>query len=248
MQAHDTDTLFLETFEHLRGAFHAFWGQTYGLTASWNKSYKLKDGTEARGPNAARDWLRAKWEKLDFDPDAPKVEGPLHENTSAIESLIDRLSDKVQNGQMPVGFDFIDTRVVIGKSANRFVGIIGKSKDGKTTFLNTIVYNWLKLGKNVLYITMERDPEVVMTKFALLHSEHSDYAFRLPSWEEFSKGMAGEEDRENLTSVLADIKARRNLPGLLDVHRVFEWDGIRGLLAAGTHDALVVDYVGKLTA
>jgi hypothetical protein len=84
---------------------------------------------------------------------------------------------------------------------------------------------------------------------AFLHQVHPDYRFRLPSWEGLANGGSA-RDRENFETILQDIKSRRNLPGLLDVRQMFDWEAIKSYLEVNNakyqFDAVAVDRLTRL--
>src|SRR5208337_4902066 len=153
--------------------------------------------------------------------------GYLHEHIDAIaESLDNRLAEESTAARMKTLMPHIDKAVIIGPQNLSFIGIAGMSGDGKTTILNTIVYNWLKQGFNGLYISFEHAPLEVWEFMAFLHSSHEDYADMppLPSladWDLAKDPESGindaQEDVQHMATILRDIKERRNVTGKLDV-------------------------------
>ena len=123
----------------------------------------------------------------DLKSEASAPAGILHEHVDEIAATLDeKLQPQDTSGRIKIGFPHVDNNIIIGKKSLRFVGILGMSGDGKTTILNTIVYNILCGGHNVLYVSLEHDPTEIWEFMAFLHSSHEDYDFRLPpltDWE-----------------------------------------------------------------
>jgi hypothetical protein len=194
----------------------------------------------------------------DLTSEAAVEAGLLHEHAGAVAASLDeKLQPEDLRGRIKIGFPHVDNNIVIGKQNLRFIGIMGMSGDGKTTVLNTIVYNILCGGHNVLYVSLEHTPKEIWEFMAFLHSSHEDYDFSLPplsDWELAADPESGkvvtEQDMLNMGTVLRDIQSRRNLPGLLDVQQFREWDSIVGHLEANhsenRYDVLVIDYIARL--
>lgn len=194
----------------------------------------------------------------DLTSEAVVEAGLLHEHAEAIAiSLDEKLQPEDLRGRVKIGFPHVDNNIVIGKQNLRFIGIMGMSGDGKTTVLNTLVYNILCGGHNVLYVSLEHTPKEIWEFMAFLHSSHEDYDFELPSltdWDLAADPESGKvvtaNDKANMGQVLKDIHSRRNLPGLLDVQQFRDWDAIVGYLEANNsnnrYDVLVIDYLARL--
>ena len=219
---------------------------------------------EARGkfkdPSGCDD-AKAVFYKLmagDLKSEASAPAGILHEHVAEIAATLDeKLQPQDTSGRIKIGFPHVDNNIIIGKKNLRFVGILGMSGDGKTTILNTIVYNILCGGHKRLYVSLEHDPEEIWEFMAFLHSSHNDYDFRLPpltDWELASDPESGkkvtQQDINNMGRILMDIRSRRNLPGLLDVQQFRNWESIVAHLETDhkekRYDVLVIDYIARL--
>lgn len=212
-----------------------------------------KDDAE-KGPSASTKWVRARLAD-DFSPEAPVLDGVLAENCPAILQGIDnRLTTASTNGRFPLGLPHIDRNVIVGKQNLRFIGVVGMSGDGKTTLTNFIVYNWLRQGAHILYVSTEHTPEEIWNFMAWLHQSHPDYDFTLPPMQDWEggrdTGRVLPEDEGHLWRILADIQSRTNLPGLLECKQFRDWETIKGYLdinqKKNKYDVLVIDYLGRL--
>jgi KaiC/GvpD/RAD55 family RecA-like ATPase len=194
----------------------------------------------------------------DLKSEAAAPAGILHEHVDEIAATLDeKLQQQDTSGRIKIGFPHVDNNIIIGKKNLRFVGILGMSGDGKTTILNTIVYNILCGGHNVLYVSLEHDPQEIWEFMAFLHSSHDDYEFQLPpltDWDLANDPESGKKvtqwDISNMSQILRDIRDRRNLPGLLDVQQFRDWESIVAHLETNhkekRYDVLVVDYLARL--
>lgn len=215
---------------------------------------KFKDPSGCDDAKAAFLKLMAR----DLKSEASAPAGILHEHVDEIGATLDeKLQPQDATGRIKIGFPHVDNNIIIGKKNLRFVGILGMSGDGKTTILNTIVYDILCGGHDVLYVSLEHDPTEIWEFMAFLHSSHEDYDFRLPpltDWELASDPESGKKvtqrDLENMSRILRDIRERRNLPGLLDVQQFRNWESIVAHLETNhkenRYDVLVIDYIARL--
>jgi hypothetical protein len=189
--------------------------------------------------------------------------GYLHEHIDAVaESLDKRLAEEDTATRMKTLMPHVDKAIIIGPQNLSFVGIAGMSGDGKTTILNTVVYNWLKQGFNGLYISFEHAPLEIWEFMAFLHSSHGDYedcGVELPSisdWDlardEESGITISPEHRAHMARILRDMKTNVNLPGHLDVQasvNINTFEAFVGYLEAfadqGNYHFAVVDYLAR---
>lgn len=212
-------------------------------------SQKTPDKAKATGPSAAIQWLRSEFAK-DWSQEAPAVAGMLHENIATVMAgLEDRLKDE-SGERFPIGLSHIDRCVVVGKQNLKFLGVLGMSGDGKTTLTNFICYNWLRRGARILYISTEHTPQEIWEFMAFLHQTHPDYNFTLPSLSDWENRKVERDDVGNMAKILCDIQERKNLPGLLDVQQMRDWDSIVDYLTVNhrrnKYDILIVDYLARL--
>ena len=224
------------------------------LAGPTKKVGKFKDPSGCDDAKAAFRKLMAS----DLKSEASAPAGILHEHVDEIAATLDeKLQPQDTSGRIKIGFPHVDNSIIIGKKKLRFVGILGMSGDGKTTILNTIVYNILCGGHNVLYVSLEHDPQEIWEFMAFLHSSHDDYDFRLPpltDWELANDPESGKKvtrrDKDNMGRILIDIRGRRNLPGLLDVQQFRDWESIVAHLETNhkekRYDVLVIDYIARL--
>ncbi len=188
--------------------------------------------------------------------------GWMHENIDLIaHSLDDKLAPESTTTRMKTLMPHVDKSLIIGPQHLRFIGIAGMSGDGKTTILNTLVYNWLRQGYNGLYISFEHTPLEIWEFMAFLHSSHEDYGdIQLPSlndWDlakdEDSGIVITQENIDHMGTILTDMKTRTNLPGRLEVRdgsALSTFEAIAAHLETfdeeGQYDFIVVDYLTRM--
>ena len=256
----DPNVLIDTVIKDARNQFFLFAAQFVTDIVSQGPSPKDATTGKKKHPSGCDD-AKSEFYKLmarDLKSVAAVEAGLLHEHAEAIALSLDaKLQSEDSSGRMKLGFPHVDNNVVIGKRNLRFIGIMGMSGDGKTTVLNTIVYNLLCGGHNVLYVSLEHDPKEIWEFMAFLHSSHEDYDFEPPplnDWELAADPESGKQvtaqDIENMGWVLRDIRDRRNLPGLLDVQLLRDWESIVAHLetnhAENRYDVLVIDYIARL--
>jgi KaiC/GvpD/RAD55 family RecA-like ATPase len=253
----DINILIDNAIKDARKQFYLFAGKYFEqivLAGPTKRVGKFKDPSGCDDAKAAFLKLMAR----DLKSEASAPAGILHEHVDEIGATLDeKLQPQDTSGRIKIGFPHVDNSIIIGKKKLRFVGVLGMSGDGKTTILNTIVYNILCGGHNVLYVSLEHDPTEIWEFMAFLHSSHEDYDFRLPpltDWELASDPESGKKvtqrDLENMSRILRDIRERRNLPGLVDVQQFRDWESIVAHLETNhkenRYDVLVIDYIARL--
>jgi len=223
---------------------------------------KGKDKVQS-GPNDAKTYLLSEL-MHDVNSQTEIEAGLLHENVDKVAiSLDSRLAEENAEGRIKTGWDHVDQAIIIGRQALRYIGIAGMSGDGKSTILNTLVYNFLRGGKNGLYLSFEHSPLEIWEFMAFLHSAHPDYVdweMQLPSLTEWDLAKDPEsgvtvtkEHMEFMGQLLKDIQSRKNLPGLLDVQdasRIATFDQFVAHLEAFNekyqYDFAVIDYMARM--
>jgi KaiC/GvpD/RAD55 family RecA-like ATPase len=256
----DVNVLIDTVIKDARNQFLLFAAQRVADIVSQGPSPKNATTGKKKLPSGCDD-AKSEFYKLmahDLKSEAAIEAGLLHEHAEAVAVSLDaKLQSEDSSGRMKLGFPHVDNNIVIGKRNLRFIGIMGMSGDGKTTVLNTVVYNLLCGGHNVLYVSLEHDPKEIWEFMAFLHSSHEDYDFELPplnDWDLAADPESGKQitiqDVENIGGVLTDIRDRRNLPGLLDVQQLRDWESIVAHLetnrAENRYDVLVIDYLARL--
>ncbi len=247
----------LETvFAKVRGTWHSALYNKAGRIANGLAAFEWREGREKReerGPAAAMKWLRMQWTK-DFADEAPPVDGFLHENMQAVrEGFSDRLDEKAATGRFTMGVDHLDSSLIVGRQALRFIGIVGQAGDGKTSLANFIAYNWLKQGANGLYVSTEHTPHEVWDAMTYLHSTLPEYEGRvLPPPKAWDDKKVTPQDVEFMRQVTFDLENRRNLPGRLEVKEFpsRDWDTIADWMSVyngkNRYDFLVLDYITRM--
>jgi primosomal protein N' len=125
-------------------------------------------GQTRRGPEAALEHMQ-RIKALDIQAESNELSGRLHENTHAIEAML-RAYLNGQQTHVRLGFSRIDRYWVV--NFGKVMVVAGAPGDGKTTFVNSVVYNLLKAGERVLYIcTSDHSPEETWQHFAFLFAK-----------------------------------------------------------------------------
>jgi hypothetical protein len=244
-----------KAFQRIRGSVVSSFASKFAKISLFKEPYEPMKGTKLYGPDAAMAYLTDRIRNNDFQPIKRPASGPLHLHAEKVGDYLARLAGGTgADSHMPLGYYHIDERVTVDKLDGGFVGIIGEAKRGKTTLLNSIIYNWVMAGKNVLYVSLEHGFENLGATFVIMHSEKvatelgEDY--RLPSLEDFKARLADDKDRAAAESIWGGIKCRSYFPGILDIQSIRSWEGIKSHLLTNdcrwNYDALVVDYLRRL--
>ncbi len=244
-----------QAFQRIRGSVVASFARRFAEIATYQKPYEPQKGTQLMGPEAAFAYLTDRMRTCDFQHIRRPVAGPLHLHAERVGDYLARISGGTgSDSHMPLGYWHIDDRVTVDKKDCGFLGIIGEAKQGKTTLVNSIVYNWVCAGRNVLYVSLEHGFENLGAKLAIMHSgqaakEQGD-AYRMPSLETFKARRATDLDVEAAQRITNGIKCRLYFPGVLDIQPIRSWDGIKSHLLSNDckyrYDALAVDYMRRL--
>jgi hypothetical protein len=244
-----------QAFQRIRGSVVSSFASKFAKISLSKEPYEPVKGTELYGPDAAFAYLTDRMRTCDFQPIRRPVAGPLHLHAERVGDYFARISGGTgSDSHMPLGYWHIDDRVTVDKKDCGFIGIIGEAKQGKTTLVNSIVYNWVCGGKNVLYVSLEHGFENLGAKFFVIHSdkvaERQGEAYRLPSLETFKAKKATESDVAAAQHIGDGVKGRIYFPGVLDLQQIRSWEGIKAYLLANDckykYDALVVDYMRRL--
>jgi len=244
-----------KAFQRVRGYIVHNLAHDFAQIALFEKPYEPAKGVELWGPEAAYAKLQERMNRWDFPFIRQRVAGPLHLHAGRVGDYFARISGGAgSDSHMPLGYWHIDDRVTVDKKDCGFLGIIGEAKQGKTTLVNSIVYNWVCAGKNVLYVSLEHGFENLGAKLAIMHSgqvakEQGD-AYRIPSLETFKARRATDLDVAAAQRITNGIKCRLYFPGVLDIQPIRSWDGIKSHLLSNDckyrYDALAVDYMRRL--
>jgi hypothetical protein len=244
-----------QAFQRIRGSVVSSFALRFSEISQGKRPYEPQKGVELYGPEAAFAYLNERMRTCDFQPIRRPVAGPLHLHAARVGDYLARISGGTgSDSHMPLGYWHIDDRVTVDKKDCGFVGIIGEAKQGKTTLVNSIVYNWACAGKNVLYVSLEHGFENLGARLAIMHSgqaarEHGD-AYRIPSLESFKARRATDLDVAAAQRIMNGIKHRLFFPGVLDIQPIRSWDGIKSHLLSNDckyhYDALAVDYMRRL--
>lgn len=245
----DIHVLIEATIAAGREYWHDQLGRTYSFKAGGHSEEKGEDGkTRKSTPDDAMAWIRKQWTK-DLQKYMSRA-GFLDENTEHIRAEIELMKIADDSDRIYTGFTHIDDCLVISKKLRPFIGIMGFANDGKTTVLNTMLYNMAMKGKTVALFSKEHDPNECWMSFAFLHSHNYRNEFTLPSLTAFQKRQVEPEDWEHLDRIVEDIKTRKNIPGRIEVQRLTDWDTLTSHLKAdherAHYDVCAVDYLSRI--
>ncbi len=182
--------------------------------------------------------------------------GMWHENTAAI---VETLNEKAKGAVVETLIRSMDDNWML--KLGKTLLIAGTSGDGKTTLMLTLLYNFALQGHNVVLFTLE-DPQVdVWVKLAFIHTARFKDEFDLPSlfeweqrtaWEAANKNQSQwltSEEQANMRDVIASIKARDKVPGLIDVQPINEWSKMKvytqSNMGENKYSIMAVDYFGE---
>jgi hypothetical protein len=177
------------------------------------------------------------------------VVGIWQDNTETTAQDLANYRTQQKEERVRFGFPVIDAHWVAhwGKS----VFIAGSSGDGKTTLVNSLVYNMARAGERILYVTTEFEPKEIWEFLAFIHTHQFHDRTFLPSQAVWKQGAATDEDEQNMLLVLDDIKQRTTVPGSIDVQKFFTWDEIEQYWEAhnteNQYTVIAVDYIYKLS-
>lgn len=203
------------------------------------------------GPDDAKQFLIQELSK-DVARSSNEFEGVWQENT---EAIILKLNEYLSGKQTRVfsGFYQVDRRFVmrLGKT----LVIAGNSGDGKSLFLNSMLYNMARNGERILYNALEFTVDEVWETFAFIHQRSLRDKFPLPpksAWTEHdpqNNPVITQRDADNMLRLIADIKAG-SVPGLIDVVRKWTLEEFLAYYEANDpqrhYSVVVIDYASHL--
>jgi len=192
-------------------------------------------------------WVRSRW-ALDLTEEEPQLGGLLHENTEVLKQQLADYLTTSQSERVKTHYPQIDNKWVVRRGKTMF--ILGSSGDGKSTFLNSLIYRMAKGGENILYVSLEFSPKEIWEFLAFVHCFHYRKEFYLPSLGVWQRGEAKQDDKVNMEKVIDDIKNRTHVKGVIDVQRFWSLEEIQQHYEAHKeslrYSVVVVDYLGKL--
>lgn len=244
----DPDVLVAEVVKEARQQFHLYIAARYrGIVVQGPTQTKGRKDEEPSGIDAAMADMR-KWWSRDLNEQATELAGIWQDNTEAIKQRLADYSAAQAEGRILLGLDRVDKTFVIRKGKALF--LIGSSGDGKSTLLHSLVYNMARAGNNILYVSLEFEPQEVWEFLAFIHTHQFRDRLFLPSQNTWQMAKATDEDRKNMELVLDDIQQRTTVPGLIDVQKFFTWDEVEEYFEAhnekNKYTVVVVDYIYKM--
>jgi hypothetical protein len=247
----DGDVLVDLAVKEVRQLFHLNIMRRYGtilLSAPQSNGNKSKK-KELCGINDAMAFVREQWTH-DLADEAPIPAGMLHENVHQVAGQLNEYLNSNDEDRLYTLFPAIDEKCVIRRG--KFLGIVGGSGDGKTLFLNTLVYNFARQGKNVLHIPLEFSPKEMWEAFAFLHCSYFSKKYpNMPSRHDWEMKNVTPKQVQQMREVIQDIRSRTSLPGLIDFQQLRTWDDTVAYLEANnkknSYDVVVIDYFSEST-
>ena len=247
----EVDQLIRETVKSTRVDFYLEEAATYRVIISGGLETRKR---KWQGPDDAWEYLTTHRATYDLQIEDARLAGLLHEHTADVmDHLRSAFLETAEDRRFLTGLPCLDENVVIGLDGLKYIGIAGQLGHGKSLLLNTLTYNFLKAGKNVLYISLETETVEIWSKLAFLHADYFEKQFQLPSLQNFllgNKAKVKPEDWANVEILRQDIMERGGLPGKLDVQSFRTWDEIKEH-ANNNHKTnhfsiLIIDYLEHL--
>jgi hypothetical protein len=247
----DFDVLASETIAEAKRSARLFtYRMAHSATGSSKGKTQIPRTKRVLSPDEVPSWVREQESRISsIELPSEEFAGMLHENTEIVKQSIQ--DHRINDGEIiRLGFKFIDAKMKCKKGKALF--ILGTSGDGKSTFLNSVVYNMARNGENILYITLEATIKETWESLALVHS----YVFRnedydLPSKLRVQSGEFSDREYNHICEVIDDIKSRTLVRGTVEVQAIWSLNEIQDYYEANVeknqYTVVVVDYLSHLT-
>jgi hypothetical protein len=204
---------------------------------------------ELAPPELAIRYIRDRWNKT---PVARRItDGDWVENAEVIRQELDTQLLEQTETRIKTLYTEVDECLVLGKKDLRWIGILGYTHHGKSTFLHSLLYNMARSGHNVLLVPRETTVSKTWIKLTWLHSKWFP-DMPLCSYDTWSlkPHLVSDEDRQTKDFLLDDLKSRRHMAGSIDVKKLTTWEEIEEYVkdnqSKKNYSVVAVDYMEHL--
>lgn len=243
----DVEMLMKTAAEKARRLF--YWGT---FTTARLMALGVKDAPDAKdqtGIEAAQAYV-ARQRRKDPVGQLNILQGGWVENADEISALLDNHLERSEEERIYTGFREIDASCLIGKKFLKWIGVLGFTNHGKSTFLLPLAYNMARAGHKILYVPCEGSPEDVWTRLTWIHNEFLGLPLCTRNTWLTTPKLVTQRDRQTKDRIIDDLKNRRSIKGGIDVAVCRTWEQIMDHLEANkaqwNYDVLIVDYIGHL--
>lgn len=178
------------------------------------------------------------------------LEGDMKDNLVAISAGLDERLREKEGQRLLTGIKVLDDAFAIGPEHLRWIGLLGYTSGGKSTFLKSVILEFAKQGARILFVPREEDTQTA-ADILIWGNAHDRKIPNLPSylnWRNTPEQMGVEQELAKDQA----IAAWNELPGsveiigketLAEILEHYESNKLRK-----RYTCLVIDYVGKLEA
>jgi len=230
---------------------------TSKLTKIYSQASKITLGsfacpyTKERGPVAAKNYIREEESRLVIKK-PPQMGGELRENMSHMKEYVNSFMIG-DTRRVLTGIKAIDEKTLIGRrQANRWIGILGYTHHGKSLLLNTLLYNMVCNGANVLLCPRESSVENAFMQFIWLHHNKVCPDAPIVSRADWMRNGNSNtfESFNTMQIIMKDLAEGTTLPGKLVVEGCRSWEELKDKAKETNkkfdYDVLAIDYFGHL--
>jgi hypothetical protein len=210
-----------------------------------------KKGETLSGPDdAARYARRFMLEDAALAPNIQPLGGDWAENVDHIRASLLGTLESPERTRIYTGYDKIDEQIIIGPTEEiRFVGILGHTNHGKSSYMLPMIYNMARSGKRILLVPREHSVEATWHRLTFMHAEFFP-KLAIPSYSFWKRkpDQVSEEHKRNLDVLLDDLRERKSIKGSIEVLPLKSWPQIveRVQQPEEPYDVLAIDYLSHL--
>ncbi|HVJ06752.1 MAG TPA: hypothetical protein VM554_00030 [Acidisarcina sp.] len=133
-----------------------------------------KGGDAPRGVVDAMAFVRKRAAEDPITPGFRGIEGDIIEASEEISDNLDAILRREQGDRFLTGLPSIDTRMVIGPKNLRWIGVLGYTGSGKSTFCKSLMVHFAVQGARVLFVPCEETPEKAMATMIWTYAAYID--------------------------------------------------------------------------